>query len=80
MHLRSYIYVKAILIHFTKHKDFNTLCFPTFRLSLKNVAYIGLRSVDPLEKVILKKFNVAAYGMDVSFKMMNTLFETKPYI
>lgn len=37
-----------------------------FRLSLKDIVYIGLRSIDPLEKLIMSKFNVNAYGMEVS--------------
>lgn len=38
-----------------------------FRLSLKNVAYIGLRQVDPMERLIAEKFNVKMLGMDVSY-------------
>lgn len=41
--------------------------FYLFRLSLKNLVYIGLRSVDPYERLIAKKFNVHLYGMKVSF-------------
>lgn len=40
--------------------------FNFFRLSLKDIVYIGLRSIDPLEKLIMNKFNVHAYGMEVS--------------
>lgn len=36
------------------------------RLSLKNIAYIGLRSVDPMERLIAEKFNIKMLGMDVS--------------
>lgn len=34
------------------------------RLSLKNVAYIGLRSVDAYERLIIEKHGVAAFGME----------------
>ncbi|KAJ6636363.1 Arginase-1 [Pseudolycoriella hygida] len=34
------------------------------KLSLKDIVYIGLRSIDPLEKLIMSKFNVHAYGME----------------
>lgn len=33
-------------------------------IPLRNFAYIGLRSLDPFEKYILRKYNIAAYGMD----------------
>ncbi|CAG9858698.1 unnamed protein product [Phyllotreta striolata] len=33
-------------------------------LSLRNVAYIGLRSVDPYERLIIDKLGVTAYDMD----------------
>lgn len=36
------------------------------RLSLRNLAYIGLRSVDPMERLIADKFNVKMFGMRVS--------------
>jgi len=36
----------------------------TKKLSLKNVAYIGLRSVDPMEKLIAEKFNIKMLGME----------------
>lgn len=42
-----------------------------FRLSLKNVAYIGLRQVDPMERLIAEKFNVKMLGMDVSYVFSN---------
>lgn len=32
-------------------------------LSLKNLAYIGLRSVDESEKMFIKKHDITAYGM-----------------
>lgn len=32
-----------------------------FRLSLKNLVYIGLRSIDPMEKLIIEKFGAHAY-------------------
>lgn len=41
------------------------------RLSLKNVAYIGLRSVDPMERLIAEKFNIKMLGMDVSFAYLS---------
>lgn len=34
------------------------------RLSLKNVAYIGLRSVDPFERAVINKYGITAFGMD----------------
>lgn len=33
------------------------------RLSVSNIVYIGLRAVDPLERVIAKQFNMHCYGM-----------------
>lgn len=36
------------------------------RVSLKNLVYIGLRSIDPYERLIAKKFNIHLYGMRVS--------------
>ncbi|CAB3383728.1 Hypothetical predicted protein [Cloeon dipterum] len=33
-------------------------------LSIKNIAYIGLRSVDEYERLILEKFGVTAYAME----------------
>lgn len=43
------------------------------RLSLKNIAYIGLRSVDPMERLIAEKFNIKMLGMDVSFRVIFVL-------
>ncbi|XP_018400681.1 PREDICTED: arginase, hepatic [Cyphomyrmex costatus] len=33
-------------------------------LSIKNVAYIGLRSIDSYERLIIEKFDITAYGME----------------
>lgn len=33
------------------------------RLSVSNIVYIGLRAVDPLERLIAKQFNMHCYGM-----------------
>lgn len=32
-------------------------------LSLKNLAYIGLRSVDEAEKILINEYDITAYGM-----------------
>lgn len=40
------------------------------RISLKNLVYIGLRSIDPYERLIAKKFNMNLYGMRVSICMI----------
>ncbi|KAL1121966.1 hypothetical protein AAG570_003374 [Ranatra chinensis] len=34
------------------------------RLLINNVGFIGLRDLDPYEREVLKRFNVAAYGME----------------
>lgn len=44
------------------------------RLSLKNIAYIGLRSVDPMERFIADKFNIKMLGIDVSSLKMKFVF------
>lgn len=52
------------------------MCLSIFcRLSLKNIAYIGLRSVDPMERLIADKFNIKMLGMDVSALNMGFHFE-----
>lgn len=33
-------------------------------LSIKNVAYIGLRSIDPYERLVIEKFHITAFGME----------------
>lgn len=33
-------------------------------LSIRNVAYIGLRSVDKYERLVIEKFGITAYGME----------------
>ena len=42
-----------------------TIIYPYFRFSLtsKNVAYIGLRSVDTEEKEMLDELNIAVFSM-----------------
>ena len=35
-----------------------------FRLSIRNVAYIGLRSVDRYERLVIEKFGITAFGME----------------
>lgn len=32
-------------------------------ISLRNVAYIGLRSVDPYERMVIDKLGITAFGM-----------------
>lgn len=50
----------------------NTIIFLVFfslichRIPAKNIAYIGLRSVDPYERLIAEKVGVHLYGMRVS--------------
>lgn len=39
-------------------------CIWTYRLSLKNVVYIGLRSVDPMERHIAEQHDMLIYGME----------------
>lgn len=34
-------------------------------MSLKDIVYIGLRHVDPFEKLILKNYQINAFGMEV---------------
>lgn len=46
--------------------DFFRFFFFLNRVSLKNLVYIGLRSIDPYERLIAKKFNIHLYGMRVS--------------
>ncbi|XP_012284604.1 arginase, hepatic [Orussus abietinus] len=33
-------------------------------LSIRNIAYVGLRSVDRYEKLVIEKFGITAYGME----------------
>lgn len=40
------------------------------RICLKNLVYIGSRSIDPYERLVAKKLNIHLYGMRVSRKMM----------
>lgn len=35
-----------------------------YRLSIRNVAYIGLRSIDRYERLVIEKFGITAYGME----------------
>lgn len=35
-----------------------------FRLSIRNVAYIGLRSVDRYERLVIEKFGITAFGIE----------------
>ena len=37
--------------------------FLNFSLTSKNVAYIGLRSVDPEEKAVLDELNISVFSM-----------------
>lgn len=37
--------------------------FP-YRLSIRNVAYIGLRSVDSYERLVIEKFGITAFGIE----------------
>ncbi|XP_043497443.1 arginase, hepatic isoform X1 [Polistes fuscatus] len=39
-------------------------CIYTYRLSIRNVAYIGLRSVDRYERLVIEKFGIPAFGME----------------
>nr|CAD7444637.1 unnamed protein product [Timema bartmani] len=42
---------------------------PTWVLSIKQFAYIGLRSVDEYERVIMDKYSITAFGMeDIEYK------------
>lgn len=34
------------------------------RLSIRNVAYIGLRSVDRYERLVIEKFGITAFGIE----------------
>lgn len=40
---------------------YNTL---NYRLSIRNVAYIGLREVDSYERLVIEKFGITAFGME----------------
>lgn len=48
------------LIDFSHEMSTNTL----FRFSARNLAYIGLRSVDKGERIIIDKFGIPAFGME----------------
>lgn len=54
-----------ILVLFSLCAGFLFVCF---RLSLQNLAYFGLRSVDPMERLIADKFNIKIFGMRVSIQ------------
>lgn len=40
------------------------MIFLSVRLSIRNVAYIGLRSVDRYERLVIEKFGITAFGME----------------
>lgn len=47
-----------------------------FRLSIRNVAYIGLRSIDQYERLVIEKFGITAYGMeDIERYGINIIFQ-----
>jgi arginase len=35
-----------------------------FRLSIRNIAYIGLRDIDSYERLVIDKFAITAFGME----------------
>lgn len=45
-------------------KKINLVYIGFFRLSIRNVAYIGLRSVDRYERLVIEKFGITAFGME----------------
>jgi len=40
------------------------MIFLFIRLSIRNVAYIGLRSIDRYERLVIEKFGITAFGME----------------
>lgn len=45
-----------------------------YRLSIRNVAYIGLRSVDSYERLVIEKFGISAFGMEDVERFGNLYF------
>lgn len=45
-----------------------------YRLSIRNVAYIGLRSVDRYERLVIEKFGISAFGMEDVERFGNLYF------
>lgn len=51
-----------------------------YRPSVKDFVYIGLRSVDPYEKLIINDYNIHYYGMKVKIKFINIIYNRITYI
>lgn len=52
------------------------MCVFIYRLSIRNVAYIGLRSVDSYERLVIEKFGISAFGMEDVERFGNLYFLT----
>ena len=51
-----------------------------FRLSIRNVAYIGLRSVDRYERLVLEKFGITAFGMEDVERYGNIFYNFESFL
>lgn len=45
-------------------KKFGMYLYKIFRFSIRNLAYIGLRSVDKYERLTIEKYGIPAYTME----------------
>lgn len=52
------------------------MCVFIYRLSIRNVGYIGLRSVDSYERLVIEKFGISAFGMEDVERFGNLYFLT----